>query len=102
MQTKAPCRLLVSLVFAFCGNTSLVWSAPPPDSADAFFAQHTNPRLRLRLEEDALAALRNKFRDYTKATVMEGTNIWRDVGVHLKGQYGTFQGIDGRPLSPNY
>jgi hypothetical protein len=83
MQTKAPCRLLASLVFAFCGHASLVWSAPPPDSVDAFFAHHTIPRLRLRLEEDALAALRNKFREYTKATVIEGTNVWREVGIHL-------------------
>jgi len=67
------------------------------DSREQFFADHTIPRMRIQLEDDALAALRNKFREYTKATVTEGTNIWRDVGIHLKGQYGTFQGIDGRP-----
>ena len=97
MQTKALCRLLLSLVFAFCGNVSLVLSAPKPDPGDAFFTNHTIPRLRIQLDEQALVALRNKFREYTKATVTEGTNVWREVGIHLKGQYGTFQGIDGRP-----
>ena len=89
----------VSLFFAF-GNLDSVFSAPNPaqiDSSDVFFTNHTIPRIRIQLDQDALAALRNKFREYTKATVMEGTNIWREVGIHLKGQYGTFQGIDGRP-----
>ena len=66
MQTKALCRLLLSLVFAFCGNVSLVLSAPKPDPGDAFFTNHTIPRLRIQLDEQALAALRNKFREYTK------------------------------------
>jgi hypothetical protein len=86
-----------TLLFCFFGNLNWVLSAAEPDLSDAFFANHTVPRIRFQLEPDALAALRNKFREYTKATVIEGTNVWRDVGIHLKGQYGTFQGIDGRP-----
>ncbi len=67
------------------------------EPTEAFFANHVIPRIRIQLDQDALAALRNHFRSYVPATVIEGTNTYRDVGIHLKGQYGTFQGIDGRP-----
>jgi hypothetical protein len=87
--------MVLALIVVSLG--SLVAARAATDSSDEFFDNHTIPRIRIQLDQDALAALRNKFREYTKATVMEGTNIWRDVGIHLKGQYGTFQGIDGRP-----
>ena len=97
MRIQAISLLLIcSMLLAF----HPVLAAPvdkKPDMRDEFFANHTIPRLRIQLDAEALAALRNKFREYTKATVTEGTNTWREVGIHMKGQYGTFQGIDGRP-----
>lgn len=97
MTTKV---LHVSLLVLAFSSSAPALSAPASDRIDArdeFFAHHTIPRLRIQLDAEALAALRNKFREYTKATIIEGTNTWREVGIHLKGQYGTFQGIDGRP-----
>lgn len=79
------------------GSLSVADTPKPKEVRDRFFAEHTIPRIRIHLEGDALTALRNKYREYTEATVTEGTNTWRDVGIHLKGQYGTFQGIDAKP-----
>src|SRR5262245_32737548 len=67
------------------------------DASDAFFGNHVVPHIRIQLGAEALVGLRNKFRSYVRATVLAGTNAYRDVGIHLKGQYGTFQGIDDRP-----
>ena len=56
------------------GRLDTAVSAPvreKDDSSDAFFTDHTIPRIRIRLDQEALAALRNKFREYTKATVMD-------------------------------
>jgi hypothetical protein len=89
--------IYAGLVLCLLDNFPPAFAAPNPDPSDGFFTNHTIPRIRIQLDEAALAALRNKFREYTRATVMEGTNVWREVGIHLKGQYGTFQGIDGRP-----
>ncbi len=97
MRTQA---IPLLLIFSAIASIHSALAAPvdkKPDARDEFFANHTIPRLRIQLDAEALAALRNKFREYTKATVTEGTNIWREVGIHMKGQYGTFQGIDGQP-----
>jgi len=67
------------------------------EQSDHLFTNHVVPFIQIRIGPDAMAALRNKFREYVRATVTEGSTIYRDVGIHLKGQYGTFQGIDGRP-----
>ena len=83
MATKVICWVLLCCFF---GNLNRAVGAPKPDSSDAFFTNHIIPRLRIQLDQEALAALRNKFREYTKATVMEETNIWREIGIHLKGQ----------------
>src|SRR5881396_1347716 len=95
-----------ALFFALLGSLNSASSARPSgsvDASDSFFTNNAIPRLRIQLNQDALVALRNHFRSYVQATVIEGTNTYRDVGIHLKGQYGTFQGIDGRPsLTVNF
>ena len=67
------------------------------EQIDTFFTNRVVPRFSVQVQQESMAALRNHFRSYVTATVTEGTNVYRDVGIHLKGQYGTFQGIDGRP-----
>ena len=89
MPTTVIRVIRVALLICLLDHSHSALSAPKPDKEDAgnaFFTNHTIPRIRIKLNEQALTALRNKFREYTKATVMEGTNIWREIGIHLKGQ----------------
>ena len=76
-------------------------SADKVDQSDSFFTNHVIPRLQIQLGDEALAALRNQFRTYVKCMVLEGTNVYSDVGIHLKGQYGTFQGAALNNLGVN-
>jgi len=90
-------RLLLSLL-----HSSFLFTLSSPaitrgDERDAFFANHTIPRIRILLDTNAMAALRNKYREYVKCSVIEESITNRDVGIHLKGQYGTFEAIDGQP-----
>lgn len=75
---------------------SMAFSAPA-DPRDVFFTTHPIPHLRIQLDDEAMAGLRVNYRSYVKATVTEGGTTYRNVGIHLKGQYGTFKGIDGKP-----
>lgn len=50
----------------------------------------------LELTENALAALREDPKEYVSATFREGDEVYQDVGVRLKGGWGSFRMIDGR------
>ena len=67
------------------------------ERSEPFFTNATLTHIRIHLDEPALTALRLHPRIYVRATVAEGTLVYSNVGVHLKGQYGTFQGTDGKP-----
>lgn len=97
MPARAIHLGLLLLLFHFLSSASLFAARAKPDRTDIFFTNYTIPRIRIQLDTNALAALRNKYREYVKGTVIEGETTYRDVGIHLKGQYATFQGIDGRP-----
>jgi spore coat protein H len=93
MRTRTSVLLLLSIVaelFAEQKNRKL-------DVSAAVFTNVLSATLRIRLHEPACAALRVEARTYVKGTVSEGQRVYDDVGVHLKGQYGTFQTIDGHP-----
>ena len=64
------------------------------NSSDIFSSGRI-PLLNIELEESAVAALRLHPRAYVKARLTEGGVVYEDVGLHLEGNYGTFQGIEG-------
>jgi spore coat protein H len=91
---KLASKLILSAVFL---ASAAACNSAPVDESDLLFTNHPIPLLRIHLDDAALAALRINYRTYVKATVSEGEKTYRDVGIHLKGQYGTFKGIDGKP-----
>ena len=97
---------------------SLAGAAPPSEgglSSSAAFPTGDIPRLSLQLDVAALAALQSHPRYYARAKVVElkfpestphpvpllGRRaegvVYRNVAVHLKGNYGTFQAYEKKP-----
>src|SRR3954465_13719369 len=50
--------------------------------------------LRIEISSTELATLRKDDRKDVRATVWEGTNVYRDVGLHVKGAAGSRRAID--------
>lgn len=53
--------------------------------------------IRIDISSNELAVLRQNGRKYVRATFLEGTNVWHDVGVHLKGAAGSTRSFDDKP-----
>ncbi len=54
-------------------------------------------KLRVELSPSAIARLRKDARKFVTGTVHEGTNVYLEVGIHLKGSVGSFRPIDDKP-----
>lgn len=67
------------------------------DVRDSFFTNPVITRIQIRLDEQALKALREEPRKYVRARVEEGGMVWPDVGIHLKGALGSYQPLDKKP-----
>lgn len=63
---------------------------------EIFDNKHILP-LKIEIEPAELKRLQQDNRHFVRATIREGTNVWKDVGVHLKGAAGSFRGIEDRP-----
>jgi spore coat protein H len=83
----------------FLVGALLAWRSPAavPDSSDGLFTNASILRLQLHLPAENIEQLRDNPRRNIPATVRAGTNVWRDVGVHIKGSIGSFRSIDGKP-----
>ena len=60
------------------------------------FAQGVLWRLQLEIPAQEMKSLRSNPREYVKATLREGTNVVRDIGIRLKGA-SSFQPVDQKP-----
>lgn len=65
--------------------------------SEMFFPNATIPLLHIRLDESALTQLQLHPRWYVTGSVIEGRRIYHDVGIHLKGNFGTFQTAENKP-----
>lgn len=77
----------------------------PHPETDMLFRGERVLELSITVDHDGLQILRsntsNRYnspdRPDALATVREGTNVWREVAIHLKGSAGSFRGLEGKP-----
>jgi len=70
-------------------------SAAPGDTL--FLANAPLRHLRLFIPDEGMERLRREPRQDFPARLEDGTGVWLDVGVHLKGGGGSWRNLDDRP-----
>jgi spore coat protein H len=85
----------LAVLFWVTGIISLV-AAPKLPPAHEFFTDGRVRTFKITVEQPGLAILEKNDRNYVKATIAEGTNIYKDVGIHLKGM-GSFRPFNEKP-----
>src|SRR5262245_42023317 len=71
--------------------------APKRVPGAEIFDNKTILPLRIEISSNEMAILRRDDKNNdVRATVYEGTNVWRDVGLHVKGAAGSRRGIDDK------
>jgi spore coat protein CotH len=95
-------RLLVAAVtlaaahLAAAQSTSGLASRADP-SAD-IFENGRIPRLEIAIEAQEMETLRRTPRGWVRATLREdGATLYKDVGIKLKGSFGSFRRVDDKP-----
>lgn len=63
-------------------------------TSEKFFSDGAIPHLHILIARTNLAQLRERPRDYVRATIREGDKTYEEVGIHLKGAAGSFRDID--------
>ena len=71
--------------------------APKRISGAEIFDNKTVLPLRIEISSNEMVRLRRNDREDVRATVWEGTNVWRDVGLHVKGAAGSRRDINDKP-----
>lgn len=66
-------------------------------SESDLFRAGTIPRLRIELAPAAVDSLRQNPREFVPATVSDGTTVYPEVAIHLKGSTGSFRPFDDKP-----
>ncbi len=61
------------------------------------FDNKTVLNIVIEISPGELQTLQRDNRHHVRATLREGTNVFKDVGIHLKGAAGSFRGIEDRP-----
>lgn len=90
-MTKTLFILAASVLLA--GMASAATRLPP---AHDFFTDRQIRTFKITVEQPGLGVLEKNDRSYVKATITEGTNVFKDVGIHLKGM-GSFRPFNEKP-----
>ena len=92
------------------GVLACLWSAWVSRAADSDLVERSHAQeaqelfsrpvvrsLRVELAESEVEALKKDARKYARATIREGTTVYQDVGLHLKGAAGSYRGLEDKP-----
>jgi hypothetical protein len=85
-----PVLLVVSLSGTYAADSK------KSDVSDAYFRDAAVRTIQIEVPASSLPAMKEGQRDYVRATVRQGSTVWRDVGIRLKG-HGSFQPITRKP-----
>src|SRR5207302_5847943 len=88
--------LRYGLAVGLLPRVALADAPKPADASDKFFAGPIR-HFSITLDDENLKALRQKERQYARASVTDGEKTYRGVGVHLKGAAGSFRHFDDKP-----
>ena len=91
LRTRGLVRLSAALALAVCVS---------PHASEThvdLFAAHPVCVIRIELTAGNVESLRAENRKYVPANVRALGEIFRDVGIHLKGSTGSFRSIDDKP-----
>jgi spore coat protein CotH len=71
---------------------------PEAEPGKELFAREDVLHIKIELTKTAMDQLRREGREYVRGTVTEGTNVYKDVAIHLKGAAGSYRPVDdGKP-----
>jgi spore coat protein CotH len=89
--------MIRSIAIALLTCSPAAAQTPAERSDDFFSAKEPVPTLKIELEKGQLDLLKKDPRKYVRATIRNGTTVYRDVGLHLKGAAGSFRNWDDKP-----
>ena len=90
------CSGFASLSFSLLTGLLSVFSACAAVPGEQLFSDGRIRTFKITVEEPGLSLLNKNDRSYVRATVAEGTNVFKDAGVHLKGM-GSFRPFNEKP-----
>jgi len=85
----------VALLIVFLGAKTVHGAAKLPP-AHSLFSDGKVRTFKITVEEPGLSLLNKDDRSYVRATISEGTNTFKDAGIHLKGM-GSFRPFREKP-----
>ena len=91
LLVRLPAVAVLFTVIAAPGNGA----AAALEEAERFFNNSAIPHLRIEVAQTNFNKLRRNPRDYVRATIREGDQVYEEVGIHLKGAAGSFRPVDG-------
>lgn len=78
------------------GDRGSIVRAGPKDTQELFATAQAH-ELRIEVPPAEIDLLKKDARLFARATVWEGTTVYKNVGIHLKGSAGSFRNLDDKP-----
>jgi spore coat protein H len=96
LAAAVPAALLLGGMDCAGARPKPAKESQPIPGADLFVPAPLR-KIKVEITGQALEQLRRDNRRFVRATFREGDTVLTNVGVHLKGAAGSFQGVDQRP-----